>query len=200
MQSKTNLFNLALTALGQEFINTADGENAELCTFLYPSVLNSFLTSHPWDCCIKRAVLSIKDADSPAWGFKNRFSLPQNCIRVIRVLNSLSIILSDIYYKIESEKLLTSEDEVMILYLSKEVDINKMAPAMYAALAARMAVELGANLVGNTSVFTNAAAMAGEKLILAKQQNDAQSCYRVGGGSWLGAKGFYPDEIILTEG
>jgi hypothetical protein len=42
--------------------------------------------SHPWNCLQKRVELAA-DTDKPAWGFKNQYTLPADCLRLLRILD-----------------------------------------------------------------------------------------------------------------
>lgn len=78
----------ALLMLGAQTINDfEDQENldrAKLCANLYPTVRDDMLRAHPWNCCIKRAVLA-PDADAPLFGYDYAFELPADFSRVLEV-------------------------------------------------------------------------------------------------------------------
>lgn len=81
----------ALLMLGSQPINDfADQTNldrAKLCANLYPMVRDDLLRSHPWNCCIKRAVLA-PDSVAPLFGYSHAFELPADFSRVLEVGNS----------------------------------------------------------------------------------------------------------------
>ncbi|EBA0378294.1 hypothetical protein FIX59_23640, partial [Salmonella enterica] len=60
MTSSVSICSNALLALGAHPINDfdEDTDHARLCANLYPTVRNKLLRSHPWNCAIKRVVLS----------------------------------------------------------------------------------------------------------------------------------------------
>ena len=78
----------ALLMLGSQTINDFDDmmnlDRAKLCANLYPTVRDDMLRSHPWNCAIKRAVLS-PDAVAPAFGYDHSFELPSDFLRVVEV-------------------------------------------------------------------------------------------------------------------
>jgi hypothetical protein len=78
----------ALLMLGAQTINDfADLVNldrAKLCANLYPTIRDDLLRSHPWNCCIKRAVLA-PDAVAPLFGYTQSFQLPADFLRVLEV-------------------------------------------------------------------------------------------------------------------
>ncbi|UNM20904.1 hypothetical protein K0P33_05450 [Pseudomonas sp. ArH3a] len=95
MATGVSICSNALLMLGSQTINDfADQENldrAKLCANLYPTVRDDLLRSHPWNCCIKRAVLA-PDADAPLFGYSHSFELPADFSRVLEVSSSGCII------------------------------------------------------------------------------------------------------------
>jgi hypothetical protein len=91
MATGVSICSNALLMLGSQTINDfADETNldrAKLCANLYPTVRDDMLRSHPWNCCIKRAVLA-PDAVAPAFGYDYAFELPADFSRVLEVGSS----------------------------------------------------------------------------------------------------------------
>ena len=91
MATGVSICSNALLMLGSQTINDfADEENldrAKLCANLYPTVRDDMLRAHPWNCCIKRAVLA-PDAVAPAFGYDYAFELPSDFSRVLEVGSS----------------------------------------------------------------------------------------------------------------
>lgn len=88
MATGVSICSNALLMLGSQTINDfADQLNldrAKLCANLYPTVRDDLLRSHPWNCCIKRAVLA-PDAVAPLFGYSHAFELPADFSRVLEV-------------------------------------------------------------------------------------------------------------------
>lgn len=88
MATGVSICSNALLMLGSQTINDfADQLNldrARLCANLYPTVRDDLLRSHPWNCCIKRAVLA-PDAAAPLFGYSHSFELPADFSRVLEV-------------------------------------------------------------------------------------------------------------------
>lgn len=78
----------ALLMLGSQTINDFEDQQnldrAKLCANLYPTVRDDMLRAHPWNCCIKRAVLA-PDAVAPLFGYDYAFELPADFARVLEV-------------------------------------------------------------------------------------------------------------------
>lgn len=88
MATAVSICSNALLMLGAQTINSftdaANLNRAKLCSNLYPTVRDSMLRSHPWNCAIKRLLLA-PDATPPAFGYANSFQLPADCLRVLEV-------------------------------------------------------------------------------------------------------------------
>lgn len=88
MATGVSICSNALLMLGAQTINDfADQDNldrAKLCANLYPTVRDDMLRAHPWNCCVKRAVLA-PDAVAPSFGYDQSFELPADFMRVLEV-------------------------------------------------------------------------------------------------------------------
>lgn len=88
MATGVSICSNALLLLGSQTINDfADQMNldrAKLCANLYPTIRDDLLRSHPWNCCIKRAILA-PDAVAPLFGYSHSFELPADFSRVLEV-------------------------------------------------------------------------------------------------------------------
>ncbi|SCW91772.1 hypothetical protein [Pseudomonas sp. NFACC05-1] len=88
MATGVSICSNALLMLGAQTINDFNDQlnldRAKLCANLYPTVRDDMLRQHPWNCCIKRAVLA-PDAAAPAFGYEHAFELPADFMRVLEV-------------------------------------------------------------------------------------------------------------------
>ncbi|MEE4688823.1 hypothetical protein V2K77_01910 [Pseudomonas alliivorans] len=86
MATAVSICSNALLMLGAQTINdfTEPVDRAKLASNLYGTVRDDLLRDHPWNCTIKRAVLS-PDATPPAFGYDQQFELPADCLRVLEV-------------------------------------------------------------------------------------------------------------------
>ena len=86
MATDVSICSNALLRLGDQPINSLIEENdrARLASNTYPSVRDALLRGHPWNCAIKRVILS-PDLTAPAYGWSQRFLLPGDFIRLLSV-------------------------------------------------------------------------------------------------------------------
>jgi hypothetical protein len=81
--TKTDIFNQALSRLGDATQIASDAENtpnAIACRAHYDRTRQT-TQLHPWNFATTRAILEPED-DAPAFGFKYQFELPANCLHV----------------------------------------------------------------------------------------------------------------------
>ncbi len=85
MASTVEMCNSALNMLGASNIIslTEDSKNARLLNQRYVSARDAVFRSHNWNCLIKRVELAA-DTDVPAFEFTHQYTLPSDCLRVIR--------------------------------------------------------------------------------------------------------------------
>lgn len=87
MTSAVDLCSNALVQLGADPINSltdGGGDRAILASNVYPMVRDAVLRAHPWNCCVKRVILS-PDATKPVFGYNHRFTRPGDWLRTLSV-------------------------------------------------------------------------------------------------------------------
>ncbi len=84
--SAVSICSNALLLLGDKPIDSFDINNdrTRLVANLYTSKRDKVLRAHPWNCAIKRVVLS-PDTDAPAFGWGYQFQLPDDWLRTLCV-------------------------------------------------------------------------------------------------------------------
>jgi hypothetical protein len=142
MASQVGICNRALQILGAERITTLtdNSRNARACVAAYDAVRQAELRKHTWNFSVARAELAA-DADEPAWGRANAFTLPAACLRLLPAypednLNSLD-------WQIEGRKILTDDSApIYVRYVDDITDANTMDALFREALSARLAYDL----------------------------------------------------------
>lgn len=84
--SAVSICSNALLQLGDESIDSFSQDNArtKLCVNMFSQKRDRVLRAHPWNCAIKRVVLS-PDVDEPEFGWAYKFPIPGDCLRVLSV-------------------------------------------------------------------------------------------------------------------
>ena len=123
MSSVVDICNSALNMLGANNIIslTEDSKNARLMNQRYESVRDSIFRSHAWNSLIKRVELAA-DTTAPTHEYAKQYTLPADCIRVLKVGGHHNGSSSDLdagqKFKIEGRKLLTDETKIFLIYIS----------------------------------------------------------------------------------
>lgn len=140
MSSAVQICSNASLMLGGKSINdlAEDNDRARLAANLYPMVRNYVLRSHPWNCAVKRVVLS-PDVIEPAFDWAFQFTLPSDYMRTLSVGEQGC----EAEFKIESGKLLSDDNPCLLRYIWRNENpatwddmlVLGMTMAMKAAMA-----------------------------------------------------------------
>lgn len=137
--SNVAIANRALQKLGAKRIEslTQDAPNARSMNAVFTQVRDAELRRYDWSFAIKRASIAA-DGDGPEWGDWNRFSLPNDFLRL--VLDDETGIAVD--WKIEGLFVLSADSAPLnIRYIARIDDPNYYDSLFVAMLAGRLALE-----------------------------------------------------------
>ncbi len=150
MASTVEICNGALNQLGATTILslTEDSKNARLCNSRFTQVRDGVFRSHPWNCLQKRIELA-QDTTTPAWGFKYAYTLPADCLRLLRILDY------DSNYKVEGRKILSNTETMKILYVSRVTDPNEYDELLRETLSSSLAADIAFAVTSNNTTATN---------------------------------------------
>ncbi len=150
MASIVDICNGALNQLGASTIIslTEDSKNARLCNARYTQVRDSLFRSHPWNCLQKRVQLAA-DTTAPAWGFTSAYTLPADCLRLLRILDY------DSNHKVEGRKILTNNSSMKILYVARIEDPNEYDESLRETLSAAIASDIAYAVTSSNPVAQN---------------------------------------------
>ena len=150
MASTVDICNGALNQLGATTILslTEDSKNARLCNSRFTQVRDGVFRSHPWNCLQKRIELA-QDTTAPAWGFKYAYTLPADCLRLLRILDF------DSNYKVEGRKILSNTETMKILYVSRVTDPNEYDESLRETLSAALGADIAFAVTSNNQTASN---------------------------------------------
>jgi hypothetical protein len=150
MASTVDICNGALNQLGATTILslTEDSKNARLCNSRFTQVRDAVFRSHPWNCLQKRVELAA-DTDAPAWGFSYAYTLPADCLRLLRILDY------DSNYKVEGRKILSNTSSMKILYIGRITDPNEYDESLRETLSAALGADIAFGVTSNNQTATN---------------------------------------------
>ena len=159
MASVVEICNGALNQLGATNILslTEDSKNARLCNSRFTQVRDSVFRSHPWNCLQKRVELAA-DTTAPAWGFSYAYTLPADCLRLLRILDY------DSNYKVEGRKILSNTSSMKILYIGRVTDPNEYDESLRETLSAALGADIAFAVTSNNQTATNMYTLFQDKL------------------------------------
>jgi len=159
MASTVDICNGALNQLGATTILslTEDSKNARICNQRYTQVRDGVFRSHPWNCLQKRVELAA-DSTAPAWGFKVSFTLPSDCLRLLRILDYES------NYKVEGRKILSNTSGMKILYVARITDPNQYDELLRETLSASLGADIAFAITSNNQTAQNMYTLFQDKL------------------------------------
>tara|TARA_Y100001951_G_C11214061_1_gene224719 strand:+ start:229 stop:807 length:579 start_codon:yes stop_codon:yes gene_type:complete len=163
MASVVDICNSALNMLGGNTIIslTETSKNARLCNQRYELVRDAVFREHPWNCLQRRVELA-KDTDAPAFEFASAFTLPADCLRVLRSENSNFS--NNERFRIEGRKLLTDESTMKILYVASITDTTQYDASLIETLSARLSAELAYPITQSSTLMDRMFALYQQKL------------------------------------
>ena len=169
MASKVEICNSALNMLGANNITdiTEDSKNARLLNQRYEPIRDAVFRTHQWNCLIKRVELA-QDTDAPTHEYTKQYTLPSDCLRVLRIGGHHDGSSSDLdagqRFKIEGRKVITYEASVFLIYIAKITDVNLYDTLLQETNAARLAAELCYAVTSSTSLANQLKDSYNEKL------------------------------------
>ena len=159
MASVVDICNGALNQLGATTILslTEDSKNARLCNSRYTQIRDALFRTHPWNCLQKRIQLAA-DTTGPVWGFKYAYTLPSDCLRLLRILDY------DSNYKVEGRKVLTNTSTMKILYIGRVTDPNEYDELLRETLSSSLGADIAFAVTSNNQTAQNMYQLFQDKL------------------------------------
>lgn len=133
-----SICNSALIKIGEQRISALSDNNprAILCNEQFTKLRDEVLIAHPWNFAVTRVALSaVADYDDPLGEWAYQFTIPSDCLRILRGDDDERI------YVTENGYVLTDESTFGIKYIKQETDYSKYTPLFLEALATRIAID-----------------------------------------------------------
>jgi hypothetical protein len=141
----------ALLMLGahpiNDFNDAAQLSRAVLCSNLYPHMRDKLIRSHPWNCCIKRALLA-PDAVPPPFGYEQQFELPADFLRVLEARERGELI----DYLLEGRSILADTVSLELRYVFRNVNEETWDSGLVELATLEMAALLAYPITQSASV------------------------------------------------
>lgn len=148
--SVVSIVNAALDYLGQTPITSIDENSlgARVMQRSYDRSRDAVLRAYPWNCAMGRAVLAA-ETTAPAWGFAVQYPLPVDCLRVLEILDDVTL---DIPWRVEGRRILTDQPAPLkIRYVRQITDPSEFDPLVADVLAVRLAADTTRQITGSAS-------------------------------------------------
>ena len=130
--------------------------NGTICKVFFDNVLEEVLEMEDWKCAMKSAQLG-QLTDAPALEeYDHQYALPNDCLRPVLVCDELGVKFTAKWEQ-EGRSILTSEDEVYLKYIKRELDLNKWTPTLRKLFVVKMAIELVTPIGKNPKILQNLA-------------------------------------------
>ena len=147
--SQVQAANRALQHLGAKRIEalTQDHPNARSMNAAFQTVRDGLLRRYDWSFAIKRASIAA-DGDDPVWGDWNRYSLPNDFIKLIRDDESGQ----RVDWKVEGLYILSADEAPLeIRYVARIEDTNTWDALFFEAFACLLALETCREITGSAA-------------------------------------------------
>ena len=147
--SKVAIANRALQKLGSKRIEalTQDHPNARSVNACFDILRDALLRKYDWSFAIKRESIAA-DASGPTWGDWDRYTKPNDFIRLLRD-NETGYAVD---WKIEGDYILSADGSPLeVRYIARIEDPNKYDASFVEALASDIAFECCEEITGSTT-------------------------------------------------
>lgn len=145
--------------------NSGDNiERARLAANLWPTVRQQVLRSHPWNCALKRVMLS-PDATPPAFGHTYRFQMPSDWLRTIAVGQDED---DRLEWRTEAGFFLCDETPFYLIYVFDNANPATYDASLVAAFEVGMAAAMAYPVTKSTSLAQAFADELRQHLMLAR--------------------------------
>lgn len=139
----------ALLELGAQSISSFDDSSsrAALCKQFYAKERDKVLRMHPWNCAVKRVILS-PDVTPPVFDYSRRFQLPADWLRTL----SVGEYGREISYRVESDAILANTNVLPLRYIWRNEDVSTWDSSLVDIVTLAMAVRMAYAITQSASM------------------------------------------------
>lgn len=173
MSTKLDIYNMALTLLGQPPIAslTDTSKGTLLLNAVYDLVRDDCLREHHWNFSIIREDL-VADTGAPVYGYDYHYVVPPECLKIIETDPPEAV------YETENLLLLTDEDEISLKYVSRIDDETIFDTKFTQFFATRLAAKICYNLTASPQREQTLHELAARELAAAKAVDGQEDSIR----------------------
>jgi hypothetical protein len=167
--SKTQIFNLALTYLGEQPISNPDSDTDKRAIVLrqaYDMSRQALLEEHLWNFAIKRIALA-PESTAPEFEWDYSFVTPSDCIRIHKFYDETG------QYKEEGKTIVSDSNVMNIVYVADITDTTYFPPIFSKILALDIAITAEYGITGQNKQQASLLTQR-QKLIITAKMIDAQ--------------------------
>lgn len=149
MSSDVSICSNALVMLGQTPFSSFEEPKPHVraAANLYPSVRDSVLRLHPWNCATERVILA-PIANAPAFDFAYQFQLPGDWLRTIQVGYKGE----PLEYRSERQRLLANVTALPLVYCFRNTVEDSWSTNLIHIMELAMAAKLAYTVTASTSL------------------------------------------------
>lgn len=192
VSTKTGIANLTASLLKVNAVTSIEppDKNSKFATKAaqwYDEARREVLADHVWNFAVKRVQLPAA-ADTPAFGYGQKFLLPSDYIRVATIGDEDD---PETDYKVEDGHILSDITAPMDLrYVFDQEDVTKFTPNFIQLFARKLAVYLAYDMTGNRSMVQQMEESYQEKLSTAATVDGQESppTHKIRRSRWRDAK------------
>ena len=154
--TSTDIANLALILIGEQPImdmeNPTD-KQGRTCKAMFEFAKKDAFNKHPWACLLHRVTLPANSI-SPAFGFAYSYTLPEDCIRLYRIIDPETNEPVDFEYKVEGNNILCDEEApIYIQYVRDTDNYTTLHPHVYNVFVHVLAEKIAIPVTGKSSIY-----------------------------------------------
>lgn len=201
--------NEALGLIGMNPITSIDDTDVKSvrCKQFYETTRDAMLRRIPWNFAMGRVEL-VQSSTAPAFGYTYQYALPSDCIRLLIVatsatdIDSPSITISQVEYRVEGQFVLTDEEELYAKYTKRVIAPGLFDSMFVECLAAALAGKLAGPFTQSASLSSEMTKLTEYRLREARLVNARESGTSsvLDTDSWITARGgtsTIPDASIV---